>query len=184
MARASRARTLKILASIPKAIRDEVRKTIEAEAAAVVATQKRLVSKKSGALAKSIRYVMGDVALASSGNLSAGGGARSRGSRTGGSAGGVVRGDPDLSATLVAGDREAWMARLVEFGSKAHVIRPKNTQGSLSINGRWLPPGEAVDHPGARPHPFFYGPFRAAKKRIKRRVSSAIGKAVKKAASS
>lgn len=180
--RGSRERTLAILAAIPEAVKAKIRPVIESEAAAIVAMQKRLVSKKTGRLEKSIRYQMGDVGLASSGNLSAGGAGRGKGSRTGGTAGGVIKGDPDLTATIVAGDREAWYARQVEFGTKPHTIAPKSTQGALFINGRWLAPGEAVQHPGTAPQPFFYGPFRARKKGAKRAVARAISKAVKETA--
>lgn len=170
------------LAAIPAEVKAAIRPVIEAEAAEVVAMQKRLVPKKTGRLAESIRYQMGDVDLASSGNLSAGGAGRSRGSRFKGSAGGVVRGDPDLTATIIAGNREAWYARQVEFGTKPHTIEPKNTQGSLYIGGRWNPPGASVQHPGTRPQPFFYGPFRARKKAATSAVAKAISKAVKAAA--
>ncbi len=163
----SRLDTLRLLAAIPDAIRAELRIAIEAEAAAMVATMKRRVRKKSGALARATRYVMGDVSLASSANLSAGG---------------VLFGDPDLTATIVSGDREAWYARFVEFGTDAHRIKPKNSQGSLYINGRWLPPGEGVDHPGTTAHPYFYPTWRAGKKAAKRRIARAASKAVKRAA--
>lgn len=177
--RGSRERTLKILALIPQRVKDRIRPVIEQQAAEVVAMQKRLVRKKSGKLAKSIRYQMGDVALASSANLSAGGAGRARGSRTGGSAGGVIKGDPDLTAVITAGDSEGWYARFVEFGTKPHRIEPKNSQGSLYIAGRWHPPGKGVDHPGAKAAPFFYGPYRARKKIAKKLVARAVSKAIK-----
>lgn len=181
MASSRREQTLAKLAAIPAAVRARVRETIQAEAANLVATQKRLVAVKSGGLQRSIRYQMGDVAIASSANLSGGGGTRAKGSRSGGSAGGIIQGDPDLTATILAGDAKHFYARFVEFGTKGHTIAPTNTQGSLAINGNWLAPGQAVTHPGSAPQPFFYGPFRAAKNRIKRKVATASGKAVKQA---
>lgn len=178
MAKASRERTLRILSAVPKVVRERLRPVIEAQAAEVVAMQKRLVPAESGALRKSIRWRMGSFEVASSANLTAGGG------RRGGAKGGglAVKGDPDLTATIVAGDRVAFYARFVEFGTKAHRIRPRTRGGSLAIGGRVLAPGEVVSHPGARPKPFFFGPFRASRKRIKRRVATATGKAVREAA--
>ncbi len=180
--RRTREQTMAMLALIPKEVRAAIRPVIEAEAAAIVSMQKRLVRKKSGGLASSIRYQMGDVKLASSANLSAGAAGRAKGSRFGGSAGGVLLGDPDLTATILAGDRQHWYARFVEFGTKPHKIEPTNTQGALYIGGRWLKSGEGVEHPGARPKPFFYGPYRARKKPAKRAVARATSRAIKLAA--
>lgn len=151
--RGSRERTLKILAAIPKEIRKGVRVQIEKQAGSIVDTQKRLVAEDSGALRDSIRYQMGDVELASSANLASGA---------------AGKGDPDLTATIIAGDRDAYYARFVEFGTAPH------TNG-----GKFA----GTDHPGTAAKPFFYAPFRANRKRAKAAVSRAIGKAVKAAVS-
>ena len=160
----AREKTLARLKKVPTQIRQHVRKVIEAEAKTIVDMQKRLVAVDSGALRNSIRYEIGDVSLASSANLHGGGGARRKGSKFKGSAGGIIAGDPDLTATIVAGDREAFYARFVEFGTQEH------PQGGLFKGTR---------HPGTAPQPFFYGPYRARKKQAKRAVSTAIRKAVK-----
>lgn len=150
-ARGSRERTLKILASIAPEIKKAVRVQIEKQAGAIVDMQQRLVPKDSGALRDSIRYQMGDVALDSSANLASGA---------------AGKGDPDLTATVIAGDRDAYYARFVEFGTAPHVN-----------GGKFA----GTDNPGTSARPFFYGPFRANRKRAKSAVSRAIGKAVKKA---
>lgn len=45
---------------------------------------------------------------------------------------------------------DRWYARLVEYGTKPHEIKPKRAK-SLFVAG-WF--GMVVQHPGAKPHPF------------------------------
>lgn len=54
------------------------------------------------------------------------------------------------SASLTAGNKKAFYARFVEFGTKAHTIKSK-TGKVLSFNGKEVP---WVHHPGAKPQPF------------------------------
>lgn len=163
-----RERVLAKLAAIPARMRPKIREAIQSGAKEITDTQKRLVPVGTGALRDSIRTHMGDVTLSSSGNLAAG----------------SMRGDPDLTATIVAGNADAWYARQVEFGTAPHTIGPRQKGGSLSINGNVLAPDRAVDHPGSAPHPFFYGPYRALKKRVARRVGKSVKKAVAEVANS
>ena len=58
--------------------------------------------------------------------------------------GGVVK------ATVSAGNKKAFWARWVEFGTAAHFIKPKNRK-SLFFAGIAR---EVINHPGARPKPF------------------------------
>lgn len=58
--------------------------------------------------------------------------------------GGVVK------ATVKAGDKKAFYAHMVEFGTAAHFIKPKSAK-SLFFAGVMK---EGVDHPGARKSPF------------------------------
>lgn len=53
-------------------------------------------------------------------------------------------------ASLKVGNKKAWYARLVEFGTRPHKITPKKA-GALTIGGALA---VSVDHPGAKPHPF------------------------------
>ncbi len=55
-----------------------------------------------------------------------------------------------VKATIKAGDKKAWYWRFVEFGTKAHWIKPKNKK-SLFLAGLAR---ETVHHPGARAKPF------------------------------
>ncbi len=53
-------------------------------------------------------------------------------------------------ATVKAGNKVAYYAHMVEFGTAAHWIKPKNAK-ALVIGGNLR---EAVHHPGARKNPF------------------------------
>lgn len=68
----------------------------------------------------------------------------------------------EVRATLKAGNKVAWYAHLVEFGTARHWIKPRSRK-SLFIAGLFK---EVIDHPGARPKPFmrpaFDGKWRAA----------------------
>jgi HK97 gp10 family phage protein len=61
-----------------------------------------------------------------------------------------------VSASLKLGGKKAPHAHLVEFGTKPHEIKPKNTSGALAINGTFV---RVVHHPGARPHPIMRPAF-------------------------
>ncbi len=55
-----------------------------------------------------------------------------------------------IYAYLKSGGRKAPHAHLVEFGTRPHRIAPKGA-GGLRIGSAFV---GAVDHPGAKPHPF------------------------------
>lgn len=143
------------LKALPKAVKREVRAAVEQSAGEIVAAQKRLAPKKSGKLAASIRYTMGDesppryAAIKSAGQ----------------------RGDPETTAIISAGNSGVRTAHIVEFGSAPHV------QGGIFEGSE-----PAVMHPGTDPQPFFYPGYRLTRKRAKSRVSRAVGKAARKAA--
>ena len=56
----------------------------------------------------------------------------------------------NVVAKIKAGSKQAYYAHMVEYGTAAHWIKPKNGK-MLKINGRTVP---AVYHPGARKNPF------------------------------
>lgn len=68
-----------------------------------------------------------------------------------------------LRAHLIVGDKKAWYAHLLEFGTgsfytgsgkskrAAYKIKPKKKDGSLFFNGSGV---KSVTHPGIRPRPF------------------------------
>lgn len=62
-----------------------------------------------------------------------------------------------VNANVKAGDKVAYYAHMVEFGTARHWIRPKNRK-SLFFAGLAR---QAVEHPGARPRPFMRPAFDA-----------------------
>lgn len=55
-----------------------------------------------------------------------------------------------IQAFVKAGNKKAWYANLVEFGTARHFIKPKNRK-SLFFAGLAR---EVIDHPGAKKKPF------------------------------
>lgn len=149
----NREKLLRKLAALPQKARQAIGPALEQGAAEIVAMQKRLVPKDTGALERSIKYVKGTYTP----------------DRKARGLGGSGAGDPDLTVRVVAGDAEAWYARLVEFGTPPHVNAGKFA-GS--------------QHPGTRPQPFFYPPVRALRKRVKSRITRATKKAAREIAKS
>ncbi|MFC4172640.1 HK97-gp10 family putative phage morphogenesis protein [Microvirga sp. GCM10011540] len=150
----NREKLLRKLAALPQKVRDHVGPAIRQGADEIVAMQKRLAPKDSGALARSIQAVRGSYTPEN---------ANVRGVGTTG------EGDPDLTVHIVAGNAEAWYARLVEFGTAPH-----ENKGKFA----------GTQHPGTRPQPYFYPPVRALRRRVKSRITRATKKAAKEAASS
>lgn len=58
-------------------------------------------------------------------------------------------------AYVRAGDKEAWYAHLVEFGTVAHFIKPKNRKSLFFASLA----RELVKHPGAKKRPFMRPAF-------------------------
>lgn len=117
--------------------------------------QKRLAPRgKTGNLEKSIKYSKGGLSVESS---DVGGGV---------TLGGVdVQGDPDLTFVITAGDRDAFYASWVEFGTAPHV------SGGFFV-------GFEIS---AQAHPFFFPGYRAVRKAVKARVTRAMRKAIRDA---
>lgn len=113
----------KALSELPDKIeRNIVRAALRAAAKVTEAEAKRLVPVRTGKLRDSIRVSTR-----------------------------LVKGSP--KATITAGGRKKgapFYAHLVEFGAKAHFIKPKKAK-SLFIAGVLR---DGVNHPGARKHPF------------------------------
>ncbi|MGV1801565.1 HK97-gp10 family putative phage morphogenesis protein [Agrobacterium vitis] len=77
-------------------------------------------------------------------------------------------GGHDLSVVIHAGDAEAYYASWVEFGTASHTNGGK-FKGTM--------------HPGAKANPYFFPAYRLLKKRMKSKLSRAMRRAIKKAAS-
>ncbi len=144
---------LRKLKAMPPAVRKEMRAALAIAADRIVATQKNLAPKRTGALAASIGYSFGSYTPAN---------ANVRGVASGGA------GDPDLTVVIHAGDAKAYYAAWVEFGTASHVA------GGKFAGAR---------HPGAKASPFFYPGWRAHKRGVKSRLSRAMRKGLKEAVS-
>lgn len=55
-----------------------------------------------------------------------------------------------VSASVKVGNHLAFYAHMVEFGTRAHIIKAK-PGGAMNVNGSEV---KTVNHPGGRPHPF------------------------------
>jgi hypothetical protein len=73
----------------------------------------------------------------------------------------------NVRITVYAGNERAFYARWVEFGTKAHFQPKRNRQ-----------------HPGTRATGFFFGSYRALRKRMKGRTTRALRKAAQSVAAS
>lgn len=58
--------------------------------------------------------------------------------------------DGKISASVKVGNRQAFYAQMVEFGTRPHVIKAK-PGSAMNVNGSEV---KTVNHPGIRPRPF------------------------------
>lgn len=118
-------------------MKEELRQALAQSAREITDLMENLVPKETGRLAGSIGWTWGNKVP---------GGAMTLGKLRGG-------GDPDLLITIYAGDKEAYYARWVEFGTK--------NQGA---------------------HPYFYVAYRAMRKRMNSLLRAATRRAIKRGA--
>jgi len=74
-----------------------------------------------------------------------------------------------LHVLVMAGSRKAFYAKPLEFGRKPKVQRSRRS-------------GSSYEHPGVRPHPFFFPSYRALRRRLKGRFYRAQRKAIQEIA--
>ncbi len=152
------------IAALPAAMKAEIRKALEVSADETTELMKRFVPVRSGALKASIDYTFGQYTPDN---------ANVRGLKSSGADA------TELTVTMHAGDAKAWYASLVEFGTKAHIIEPKQAGGKLRLlGGRFV---EEADHPGGTASPYFFPAYRFGKKRAKSRLARAVRNGAKKA---
>ena len=163
MAMQGRKALLEKLAKIQGAPRQAMRAALARAGGEIVAQQKALAPKNSGALERSIGMTFGDFKAANA-NVRGFGDARA--------------GDPDLSLTIHAGDATAFYAAFVEFGTNPHYVTKGGGTRTGIVSAKLK---RAKQHPGATPHPFFYPPYRANRKRAKSAIARAAGKAIREA---
>ena len=151
---AGRSALLRKLALLPDAARQEIAKAINQSAEEIAAAQRRQAPKRTGALERSIVVSRG--------------GAVPKYASVGRS-GATEKGDPDLTVIVSAGNSAVRYAHLVEFGTAPH-----ENKGMF----------EGSQNPGAKAQPFFFGPYRAYRKRAKSRMTRATKKAARAVAAS
>ncbi|MBA1157762.1 HK97-gp10 family putative phage morphogenesis protein [Microvirga mediterraneensis] len=154
------------LRALPAEAKAEIRQALTQSAEEVADMARRLAPYESGDLKASIKVVHGSYTPENS-NV------RGVSATADGDA------DPDLTVSVVAGNAKAFYAAWVEFGTAAHVIKPKRPGGLLNINGRLI---EQVSHPGGTPRPYFFPAWRANKRRVRGRITRATKKAAQKVA--
>lgn len=146
------------LNAVPELVRRELIREMERSANEMVKDMRALVPVRSGVLRASIGWTWGDVPA----------GALKIGQVRGRSYG-------RLAITIYAGNRAAYYARFVEFGTRPHAVgRNASLDRGLRQDGIGL-------HPGASPRPFFYPVYRANRRRVRARLSRAVTRAVKQA---
>jgi hypothetical protein len=84
----------------------------------------------------------------------------------------------DENATGVFAD---WRWRFLEFGTKAHIINPKNGE-FLVFRGKGgkIVATKRVRHPGTVRHPHIFPTYREYRKQLRRKMANAVNKAVRK----
>lgn len=133
------------LKAMPVVAKARIREAMEAGAEDIVEMMRSLAPVASGHLRDSIGWTWGE---APKGAMKVA----------------TVSDGGELTITVFAGDDKAWYARLVEFGTAAHIN-----------GGKFI----GTKNPGTRAQPYFYVAFRANRKKVKSRISRAITKAAK-----
>ncbi|MGP4691618.1 HK97-gp10 family putative phage morphogenesis protein [Agrobacterium cavarae] len=135
---------------LPQVAKQMIRQAMEAKANEIVATMKNLAPVDDGTLRDSIGWTWGK---APKGSLTL--------------AAVQATGNNDMTLTVYAGNKEAFYARWVEFGTARH------ENGGLFAG---------TIHPGTTAQPFFFVSWRANKRRTVRAVRKASRDAAKKVA--
>lgn len=138
------------LAKLPAVAKQMIRQAMEAKANEIVAMMKNLVPVDDGTLRDSIGWTWGKAP---------------KGSLTLASV--QATGDSDMTLTIYAGNKEAFYARWVEFGTARH------ENGGLFAGSI---------HPGTKAQPFFFVSWRANKRRTVRAIRKASRDSAKKVA--
>jgi HK97 gp10 family phage protein len=79
-----------------------------------------------------------------------------------------------INLHVIVGNKEAWYAHLVEFGTKAHEIKPKKRK-SLFLAGLLR---EIVFHPGAKPNAFMRRSFDETSGKAVQEIANATRKKI------
>ena len=151
------------LKQIPDVAVEAARRAMEEGADEIVAAIKAAVPAKSGELRDSIGWTWGDLPAGSF---------MIDEIRTGGN-----RGDQyaTLRLKIYAGNKDAFYARFIEFGTAPH---------SLTLNAsvaRGLRQDQGPLHPGSLARPFFFPTWKRMKARYRRNIRTRVRAAIRKA---
>lgn len=141
-------RLLRKLKVMPQVAQQEVRAVMAQQADELIGMMRRLAPVDSGDLRDSIGWAWGDKAPKGAMAL-------------------ATAGKGNLTITIYAGSKEAWYARLVEFGVAPHIL-----------GGKFA----GAQHPGTTGTPFFYPSWRAFRKSAKAALRKASREAARKVA--
>lgn len=141
-------RMRKVLKILPDSVRKQIKAAVHAGAEDMASTMRNLVPTHSRTLRESIKVTAGDADPAGYAKLKS----RRR------------EGDPELAAVITAGSRKAFYARMVEFGTPAHINQ-----------GRF----KGSQNPGTRAQPFFFPSYRARRKQVQARINKAARQGIK-----
>lgn len=154
---------LRKMKAMPPAVRSAIKQALAQGADEITAMQKRLVRRVSGELHDSITQTWGGGRVRYS----------SVGTRT------ESAGDPDLTVRLSAGNAKVRYAHLVEFGTGPHNVTRGARKKYSGMVHALTRKGKARQHPGSKPQPFFFPPYRALRRRVRSRISRATSRAVR-----
>lgn len=154
---------LRKLKAMPQAVRDPIRQALDQGSDEILKMQRRLVKMVSGDLHDSLQKTWG--------------GGRVRYSQQWGRQ--EDAGDPDLTVRLSAGNSKVRYAHLVEFGTAPH----STVKGASKYRKKGMVHAATSDpkrqHPGSKPQPFFFPPYRARRRRVRSRVARATSRSVR-----
>lgn len=148
-------------AAIPKRVENAAKQAMEKGAEELVAMMKRLAPIDDGDLRDSIGWTWG---------------APPAGAAVIAESTGDERG---LKLIVYAGNRKAFYAAFVEFGTAAHNVA---TGGGTVLGKSSAATGGGSMHPGSRAQPFFFPAYRSLRKRIQSRIRREMKKAIKSTA--
>lgn len=154
---------LRKMKAMPQAVRGSIRQALDQGSDEILTMQRRLVKKVSGDLHDSLQKTWG--------------GGRVRYSQRWGRQ--EDAGDPDLTVRLSAGNAKVRYAHLVEFGTAPHSAAKGARKKYSGMVHALTNKGKARQHPGSKPQPFFFPPYRALRRRVRSRVGRATSRAVR-----
>ena len=157
---------LRQIAAIPKGVAEAAEYQLSENAYTLADAIKSHAPVATGALAASVSYCAGDPPE----GATLGGGQTSNADPLG-----EALSERGLRYSIFAGDKRAFYARWIEFGTRA------GTKGDKVSDKSHRSRTVARNHPGTKSQPFFYPTIRARAPQLKASIGRAISQAAKKA---